>query len=384
MYHLQDEGCCFFELHPDGKFVVHSAATKVHEIPLLSNKNAYYVVDPGDSEVSANPSATVSAHVIIATSPDECHWGRGFIKPRHAYAGGVFRYYPVWTLDELLQAGPYIDPMMTSKTIVAKYRKYGGVPRFVFGSVQQADVWQTDAIKALDAKQARGLALGNASALNTMQGDHPKSAVMAFESMHPFYTRRAIVISDVVSEKVWTTYISFLWSQFSDAQISGPIGHAFEAYVRACMLEKWSTPFSRRICVGKRDDRRTIVTSWTPHHCTNIQLSLDILADVRVGQERVAFHPVSEQHPLIDFIYKVGNVFYAVQVTIGSRHDAEIKKIKQLIRDLHLTAAESVVLIYACPLTTSVHLSQTLSLRTERCQGAKWWSSESRTQKTML
>ena len=65
---------------------------------------------------------------------------------------------------------------------------------------------------------------------------------------------------------------------------------------------------------------------------------------------RVRAMPVSEQNPLIDFIFKVGKVFYAVQVTIGKTHDAEKAKIDELVRDLKLRKGEELKLLYAVPL----------------------------------
>jgi len=71
---------------------------------------------------------------------------------------------------------------------------------------------------------------------------------------------------------------------------------------------------------------------------------------VRAGKDAVLFHPVSEQNPLIDFIFKVGKVFYAVQVTTAKTHDAEEAKIEKLVRDLKLRKGEKLKLLYAVPL----------------------------------
>jgi hypothetical protein len=52
------------------------------EIASLCLKSSYYIVDTGDSEISYNPSVAFRPKVVIVATPDERHFGSGFLKMR--------------------------------------------------------------------------------------------------------------------------------------------------------------------------------------------------------------------------------------------------------------------------------------------------------------
>ena len=66
---------------------------------MFNNPSIYYVVDPGHTKDSCDLPSIYDGKVIIVTSPDVGHWGDSqFAKE------GMFLYYPVWSLDELIKA----------------------------------------------------------------------------------------------------------------------------------------------------------------------------------------------------------------------------------------------------------------------------------------
>lgn len=68
------------------------------------NRDIYFIVDPGKTKDSCGPLDGFDPKTIFVSSPDEGHWGGSeFEKARHDVSG-EFRYFPVWTLEELLNA----------------------------------------------------------------------------------------------------------------------------------------------------------------------------------------------------------------------------------------------------------------------------------------
>ena len=87
--------------------------------------------------------------------------------------------------------------------------------------------------------------------------------------------------------------------------------------------------------------------------CTKKSCVVDIYGSVVNKAENTLFHSVSEQEPLIDFIYKSGKIYYAMQVTIGKSHDAAAVKIAIMMNKLEVAGGfnngEKVFLCYLVP-----------------------------------
>jgi energy-coupling factor transporter ATP-binding protein EcfA2 len=120
--------------------------------PSVDNESTYYIVDPGQTKDSCNPAARFKGKVVIVTSPDECHWGaREFIKKIGAgkQFPGTFRYFPVWTLQEILAAANYFPKnnnlSLSEDEIIQHFGVVGGVPRLIF----------EDTIEEIKAEQLR-------------------------------------------------------------------------------------------------------------------------------------------------------------------------------------------------------------------------------------
>jgi hypothetical protein len=101
-------------------------------IPSMDDPSAYYVVDPGHSTDSCNPPCLFRPKVILVASPDARHWGdRQFVK-RRVNSYGTRTYFPLWELDELLQARSHLGPWLTEEQVKDRYAQVGGIPSHVF------------------------------------------------------------------------------------------------------------------------------------------------------------------------------------------------------------------------------------------------------------
>ena len=113
------------------KINVYSEKLPEAEIDSLRRKSTYYVIDPGMSNDSCNPKSTFLPKVIIVSSPNEQHWGgKEFAKLRGSVMG-VFKYFPLWSLDELMRARLILGPAFSEEKIELRFCQVGGVPQMM-------------------------------------------------------------------------------------------------------------------------------------------------------------------------------------------------------------------------------------------------------------
>jgi hypothetical protein len=197
----------------DGEVEVHVFPEKLTpaQIPSLRDPDTYYLVDPGMTKDSCDPSEHDKAHVIINASPDERHWGESeFAKDRIGFLGGVFRFYPLWKCWEVLAAAPFIAPHHTEDMTLARFREFGGVPRHVFAkSTETAEKEQRAGIQLLTVEHVKGIVREDAFVLG--EARQPKCSVMGYESLPPFSTPIPVVISHFVMELIAEKHMGMLW-----------------------------------------------------------------------------------------------------------------------------------------------------------------------------
>lgn len=323
---------------------------KAADIASLQESSTYFLIDPDQTSDTCDPAPTVLASVIINASPDSKHWSdTEFTKPRDGRPGGLFLYFRLWDLPELQIAQKYL-PNATDINVLQRYRNFGGIPRQVFSTddaylaTKLRD--QNSGVRSLTTAAALSIARNEVDQLDTMDSTQPRSSIMGYIASDDFLTPTAVVVSDRVAELVWQKFIGDLWASFNRAEKSGAVGDAFEAYVRHLFLTEGNT-FEMRDCIGRGKVKTKQV--WAQPTCTEIKLSLDIIRDVQSGEkDGVIYHSVSEREPLIDFIFRVANVYYAVQVTIGQSHTASQEGIDALWK--RLPQGATLVLLYAIPL----------------------------------
>ena len=222
------------------KINVYSEKLPEAEIDSLRRKSTYYVIDPGMSNDSCNPKSTFLPKVIIVSSPNEQHWGgKEFAKLRGSVMG-VFKYFPLWSLDELMRARLILGPAFSEEKIELRFRQVGGVPRNVFFEDYDFDgllANQDRALTSLTELQERFILKNEMYAVESLSGTQPNSLLMGYvtpESDDGLYEKNnAELISPFVAEKVYNLFINILWDTMISLGKDG--GKFFEAYTRSLL-----------------------------------------------------------------------------------------------------------------------------------------------------
>jgi hypothetical protein len=332
----------YYELrrHDDVVHVaVYAEKTELVEIRSLSSCDTYYIVDPGKTKKdSCEPEDDFKPKTIIVASPDEMHWGGSEFHKRRRSVRGRLRYYPIWTLEELLGARSILGSILSQSDVEDRYRSLGGVPGSVFDEieVENAELRQSEAINSLTPEQATKIAFGDLPGVGTLDSSQPKSAVVGLTSdgRNGFKTYDSEVLSPLVAEKIYSKFMDELWNAMlsNNRSVSWKI---FEAYTRHLLASERISEFDSRFCVGMTtmevfgNTFRILLGG-----CERIQLSSD-LASAALSTPNVVHHSVSGQHPLIDFIYQgKDGVIHAFQAAMGERRNAgkeEIDKLHQAV-----------------------------------------------------
>ena len=349
----EDKSLWFYEFmpSPDRKSVsvqVYPEKGGVGSVESLKKPSSYYIVDPGRTKDSCDPHELFEAKVIIVSSPDSRHWGDSdFTKSKDPVAG-LFMYYPLWTLNELITAGPKIDSGITQKEIISRYRQIGGVPGNIFStpeSLKAALVKQDEAVNELSEKQVMDIANKNVKDLSTFASSQPRSAIMGYlvpeENGKPLFRTCAVeLLSPLVAEKVYSTHMRILWNTMISLKENG--WHIFEAYCRLLMKSDRPIKLESRECVGIRE-KNLEKTDWIwLGGCKKIKLSLNIVEAAHAEKCMTVFHSTQRSYKLIDFIYKdKSNCFHAFQVTTGEKHEAKVETINELVNFISRLSTES-------------------------------------------
>jgi hypothetical protein len=304
-------------------------------IPSLYDPSTYYVVDPGIYEASCNPDVEFLPNVIIVTSPDSKHWGGSeFFKDRDDVTG-VLKVYPLWELDELLQARPYLGRNVSVAEVKERYFQVGGVPRHVFASApsfEAAVKGQSLAVNALSADQVDKLADLQTISVTTFDTSQPKSALIGLrvaDDDDGTFSRYAVdVIATRVVGAIFQQFMKKMWLKLLLPSVDN--SWIFESYTRYLMVAEPRPTFEYRKGVGKvwrsMLGRKTIQLGG----CKEIRYSSDIVAAAK-KRPMVVFHPVDLSQRLIDFIYQDGTGhFHAFQATLAVSHSAKGEDIAKL------------------------------------------------------
>jgi hypothetical protein len=157
--------------------------------PSMDNESTYYIVDPGKTKDSCDPAEIFKGKVIIVTSPDERHWGKGeFIKKRDdgTQIPGTFRFFPVWTLQEILAAANYFpktDSLSLSEDeIIQHFGIVGGVPRLIFDStIEESKEEQLRVISSLSPEGVEKLVADGYTVPSLYAENIPKGFLLSYK-----------------------------------------------------------------------------------------------------------------------------------------------------------------------------------------------------------
>ena len=314
------------------------------------NESTLYIVDPGLSSDNCLPNTSFKARTIIVSSPDEKHWGgKEFTKDRDDVIGR-FRYFPMWDLNELLMARPYLSTtVLTVEKVEARLRLFGGVPRHIFAKDEDVETLmrnQNASVEVLTARQARQIVGGELDAVGSFGSNQPRSALIVYTKVQPpekipFSSPQIEIVSISAEEKVVSGFMSDLWNLMLQDEIAG--WKTFETYCRMLMSTPASRSFLGRPCCGKQDKEYKLEHIFTLGGCKTVRLVSDIARAVILGNPMTIFHSINPSQPLCDFIYKDKNgTIHAFQITKGKTHKIQPK----LIKKLRETLGNSCLILY--------------------------------------
>ena len=297
----------------------------IEDIESLNKSSTFYIVDPGSARRNCVPDSEFVARTIIVASPNESNWGgRDFTKQRFG-AVGRFRYYPLWTLTEILKAKTYLSSTPPSdEEIQRRFRQVGGVLRHIFANNEdfaESLQSQKDAIEALTKRQAQLIFEGQWNAVASFGSDQPRSSLIGYSRLPGkmrFSPRHVTIISPSVAESITERFIGNFWNRMLQEDCA--YSAIFENYCRILMARP-AQLFRVRECCGTSDSEYKDESDLLLGGCTEIRMSLDIVAAVLKGNPMILYHSVDPKFPFIDFLYKdeKGEV-HAFQPTVGKTH----------------------------------------------------------------
>jgi len=310
-------------------------------------------VDPGKSKSDCIPGNTCEAKCILVTSPNSGHWGgEEFTKWRDPVLG-VFQFFPLWSLEELL-AARHVFGMDDEALIKQRYQEVGGVPRHVFTRLESrfSSVLkrQRKAVHGLSSPHARQIVTGEIETIDDMSTEQPKSATMGYmvKGIGTFDEPIAIIVLDHANTSIIGKFMREWWTtKFANIEQGRLI---FEHYARFLMTRDRPKQFiyrkSEKTERIKLEDRENSTGHVELGGCGESKWTNDIVSSA-LTTPNVVFHSVNATHPLYDFAYTDSKGFHAFQVTTGKKHSASIDAIIALIKKVQkLGRGEKTFLYY--------------------------------------
>ena len=340
-----------FNMVSDSPLEIDVKILRENEFDYRNNKeinkiSTYYVVDPGKTKDNCDLDADFKGKVIIVASPFDGHWGVSEFEKDREGVSGIFCYYPVWELDELLAARSYFGIRLDEDVIKDRYEKVGGIPRHIFQnktkflSTLQS---QKNAINQLTEQQVQMLTLDNVNSAQTLDNGQPKSVIMVYKCPERNFREFTVsVASRHVARILVSRKMNFLWNVIIGK--GGTRGStswlSFEIYCHNLMTSGdvsnfFDYKYHDGVELQELKDVPDIPVALQLGNCTKIKETREslIFAAKREGNENVAFYSSHSTHPLFDFLYRKGNTLYAFQVCIGKEHPCKPYQLKDAIEE---------------------------------------------------
>jgi hypothetical protein len=311
----------------------------ISNVKSLSKSSTFYIVDPGSTRSNCAPDTEFEARTIIVASPNEGNWGSHDFEKQRGPVIGRFKYFPMWDLEDLLEAQDRLSSTPPSEEeIVKRFRQVGGVLRHILANeedFQKILLKQNAAIDALTVTQAQKIVEGKLDVLGLFGVNQPRSAVIGYgaakvEEEIPFSSPHVTIVSRSVTEKIAARFMGDLWNLMLTEE-----GHdawwIFEIYCQQLMLTQPARLFFGRPGCGKKDPAYRTETNFTLGGCTAMRMGSNIAQAVLESDPLTLIHSANARHPLIDFIYKDRKgIVHAFQVTLQKTHKAKTDKIREL------------------------------------------------------
>jgi hypothetical protein len=333
--------------------------------------STYYVVDPGLTKDNCNPPVDFKGKVIIVASPNEGHWGSSSFTKCKGDIRGIFLYYPMWTLQELIEAREVftgIETNISENEIKERFFQFGGVPAYIFS--KSIDFDKTRQMNALNMllfnTQALSLAFKTRSGVTFSSDTLPRDILVSYiledddkrNNKYTFENRVAVLSSDFIYEFVAKKLIRELWLQKALYKESFD-GKLFEAYTRQLFYdsvqpnifhatvrvltqpEPLKLIYQKRISDSTKTNKVPETTTICLGGCSKLVID-DNVVEAAILTPMVLFYPISQTNAMIDFIYRKDNVYHIFQSTLSKVYTANPEHIFALVRDVvHQTKKEN-------------------------------------------
>ena len=308
----------------------------------FNKESIYYVVDPGQTTMSCNPPNIYIGKVIIIASPDNRHWGGSEFEKERDGVSGIFRFYPVWDVHELVAARQLFDRSLSKPAITKRYEEVGGIPRHVFQSNTQFLATlqsQKNAINQLTEEQVQQLTLDDVNSAQTFGTNQPKSVIMVYKCPNRnFEDFTVAVASRTVARLLVEKKMQFLWNVIVNrGGVRGSTSWlSFEIYCQNLMIGTNGLKFiDYKYHNGTNLKARTdeIASSIQLGGCSKITGTNGSLIAAAKKKENILFYSLKPKYVLIDFVYRKDNTIYAFQVTAAATHSCSAKHLKAAIME---------------------------------------------------
>lgn len=324
---------------------------------LQSRKN-FYLVDPYNPKTkppsSCNPDHLVTARVIILPCLNSHHWGKNTFCKTHVgneRQAGVTRYNGVWTLEEIRCARPFINKNISDQDVIVLYRKFGPIPRHIFGSAALQDEIERNqkmAIQGLSPEIVHRIFTRNIASVDNA-ANQPSSYIMAYFWGETFSRAVVNIISEGVRDQLAAAFQNVLWNKMMQETTAASRGYIFEPIVRHRLTMERS--YQCRAAITKQTAKRRNETPWFESlgGCSEIKFVDDPLTAVQNNGDKILFHSVDTNEALIDMVYKDGKNIIGIQTTVGMKHKSVEEMMKTVAKRTNRKRGQMLYLYYAVP-----------------------------------
>jgi hypothetical protein len=149
----------------------------------------------------------------------------------------------------------------------------------------------------------------------------PKGILMGIEAT-PEGGRKSFLLSDLLTRKVYSKHIGFLWNMFPsfDPETAWAV---FESYVRSLLLQEGVKTFEAKNSTGE----------WLVElpNCNSMRQVLDPKVQLLKYNPLVLLHSSNRKYPLFDCIYRdEEGTIHTIQVTTAKTHTASCAEMEKL------------------------------------------------------
>jgi hypothetical protein len=288
----------------------------------FNKPTTYYIIDLGETKDSCDLGSGYRGNVIIVASPDERHWGESQFRKERGGRQGIFLYYPVWNVQELIASSKYFNDSIDEEEIRNRFHRFGGVPRHIFTNNYEKTIKiQKEALAKLTSQSALALTYNDRSAEETAANNFPKgilmSCVLSDQDNGTFRYAHAVLRSDYVYEAVATKYKEVLFSMILSSYFDT---YLYKSYCRTLLYDSAQT-VERKFVVRKLNTKKKPASRMLGG-CSASKRVDDITVSSRTN-ELVLFTSFSPHYRLVDFGYRKNNVYYMFYATTGKEQEKE-------------------------------------------------------------